>query len=426
MDNNIYIGNRYVPLVDGEWVNNKTYEPLTIVTYGNNSYTSKKPVPLNTPPVSGGTNDPYWALTGNLNGAIAALDTRVTAIEAKIANVPTSKKFIVIGDSFGYGIKGDSSPWTTGWIDYLKSIRPNNIFCYETTDPTFEGTAAFLGTVAWLSLFDWIVANKLGTTDPGEITNVVILGGNNEPTNSQTALENYIVQTFVPHVRAVCPNAEISIGCIGVDSNLLIDRAAPAYKKACYRTGCKYISSTLFLGCLQAYNSGHGHWTNAGYEKYNPYVAEAVLFGETDYCWFETHGLTIGSDMTLQVTADCFIEFEIRPNVIRARVYTTTKYGGWIAKGTRSWSSGTYYITMFTVDGACLFPIKNGSGVAPAWALKFSTGGIIGIGNMQLMTTGYNTWEIIFNSFIQGGGSSSDMGLAWDGLDARDVGSYLE
>lgn len=44
MANNIYIGNRYVPVFANpvEWDNLREYEPLTIVTYQGTSYTSKR------------------------------------------------------------------------------------------------------------------------------------------------------------------------------------------------------------------------------------------------------------------------------------------------------------------------------------------------------------------------------------------------
>ena len=66
-----YIGARYVPKFyensDGteEWRAGVEYEPLTIVTYNGNSYTSKKPVPSNIGNPS--DNPSYWAATGNYN-----------------------------------------------------------------------------------------------------------------------------------------------------------------------------------------------------------------------------------------------------------------------------------------------------------------------------------------------------------------------
>lgn len=69
-----YVGARYVPKFfqntqgTAEWVANVPYEPLTIVTYLGNSYTSKIPVPSG---IGSPNNNPtYWALTGNYNAQV--------------------------------------------------------------------------------------------------------------------------------------------------------------------------------------------------------------------------------------------------------------------------------------------------------------------------------------------------------------------
>lgn len=73
-----YIGARYVPKffsgVNGsnEWDNRVGYEPLTVVTYLGNSYTSKKPVPIGVDI----TDKDYWCLTGNYNAQIGMLTDR--------------------------------------------------------------------------------------------------------------------------------------------------------------------------------------------------------------------------------------------------------------------------------------------------------------------------------------------------------------
>lgn len=77
-----YIGARYVPLFADpiEWDNTRTYEPLTIVYSGGNSYTSRQFVPAGIPI----DNDSYWALTGNYNAQIEQYRTEVAQYDARI------------------------------------------------------------------------------------------------------------------------------------------------------------------------------------------------------------------------------------------------------------------------------------------------------------------------------------------------------
>lgn len=65
-----YIGARYVPLFADplEWDKTMEYEPLTIVSYQGNSYTSRQAVPSNIEI----TDEKFWALTGNYNAQVEA------------------------------------------------------------------------------------------------------------------------------------------------------------------------------------------------------------------------------------------------------------------------------------------------------------------------------------------------------------------
>lgn len=70
--NRQYIGARYVPKFfdnngSNEWVEGIPYEPLTIVTYMRNSYTSRIPVPPNIGNPTSDTGKKYWVLTGAFN-----------------------------------------------------------------------------------------------------------------------------------------------------------------------------------------------------------------------------------------------------------------------------------------------------------------------------------------------------------------------
>ncbi len=82
-----YIGARYVPLFADpiEWDNTKTYEPLTIVYYQGNSYTSRQAVPTGIAI----TNETYWALTGNYNAQIEAYREEVAQYAGEVAEYDT-------------------------------------------------------------------------------------------------------------------------------------------------------------------------------------------------------------------------------------------------------------------------------------------------------------------------------------------------
>ena len=92
MANIQYIGARYVPKFyensldpsSMDWEANVGYEAMTVVTYNDDTYTSKIPVPSNIgDPAS---NPTYWALTGNFNAALSALNTHVGNIDSLIGN----------------------------------------------------------------------------------------------------------------------------------------------------------------------------------------------------------------------------------------------------------------------------------------------------------------------------------------------------
>lgn len=99
-----YIGARYVPLFADpmQWDSTKTYEPLTIVYNGGNSYTSKQYVPAGIQI----DDNAYWALTGNYNAQIeqyraevTQCNGRVTAVEGDTAQLKTDTAKLKTGVS---------------------------------------------------------------------------------------------------------------------------------------------------------------------------------------------------------------------------------------------------------------------------------------------------------------------------------------
>lgn len=119
-----YIGARYVPKFyensDGteEWRAGVEYEPLTIVTWNGNSYTSKKPIPSTVGAPS--ENPSYWVATGIFNQQIADLTNRVNALSEEI------KTYYVTPEMFGAagdGVTNDTAAMQdavdTGYIVLL-------------------------------------------------------------------------------------------------------------------------------------------------------------------------------------------------------------------------------------------------------------------------------------------------------------------
>lgn len=77
-----YVGARYVPVFADplEWSDQREYEPLTIVVYQGNSYTSMQSVPVGVDINS----TAYWAQTGNYNAQIEAYRQEVLAYDGRI------------------------------------------------------------------------------------------------------------------------------------------------------------------------------------------------------------------------------------------------------------------------------------------------------------------------------------------------------
>ena len=272
-----YIGARYVPIFADPiaWVKENSYEALTIVTYLNNSYTSKKPVPANTEI----TNTEYWAVTGNYNaqieeyrqetvkvaddlaiigdrvttdeGNISALTNRVTNNEENISALTNrvshldNRKFIFISDS--YGELRDNTSWILKTIDYLGLSSDEYYEAYHGGfgfKPAYNGgdNALFINLLIGL---DATITNK------SEITDIVVGGGFNDAKQSLDELDAAIGR-FCTYAKANYPNAKIWIAGFGWSFNsefvedLNHGRYLEAYKR-CGKSGATYINGSEYI-----------------------------------------------------------------------------------------------------------------------------------------------------------------------------------
>lgn len=77
-----FVGARYVPEFADPlaWDSTRTYEPLTVVSYQGNSFTSRQYVPAGIDI----TNNAYWAQTGNYNAQIESYRAEVQTFDGRI------------------------------------------------------------------------------------------------------------------------------------------------------------------------------------------------------------------------------------------------------------------------------------------------------------------------------------------------------
>lgn len=94
-----YVGARYVPVFADplEWSSAQGYEPLTIVAYQGNSYTSMQSVPAGIDI----TNTEYWAQTGNYNAQIEAYRQEVLNYANKVDGILSNAAFVSLADIGG-------------------------------------------------------------------------------------------------------------------------------------------------------------------------------------------------------------------------------------------------------------------------------------------------------------------------------------
>lgn len=267
-----YVGARYVPVFysnpDGswDWESGVQYEPLTIVKYGENSYTSRSLVPATVG--SPNLNPEYWALTGSYNGFLQYVTERVNN---------TRRKYILIGDSFGDGVISENVVGQ-GWIAKFKSLFPDDV--YIDARGSKPGTAGFTSTRTFLSIFQYILGN---VENPEEITDIIVMGGTNDAANY--AQVPTAIQAFVAACQTSCRNATIRIGCLGTYVTIRNSNIREAYA-SCRNYGCCYLDTIEHLFCLPSYISDGTHLTQAGYDYYFPYIADCILKGYTRFSFF--------------------------------------------------------------------------------------------------------------------------------------------
>lgn len=236
-----YIGARYVPKFyqnsDGnaEWRSGVAYEPLTIVTYNNNSYTSKQAVPATVGNPSISPN--YWVATGVFNAQVAELTTKVNSLEAQVDTVQNdiddltpvvnsntsritkaenrlnfndAEQLIFIADSYGLSRGSGTNPF----IDRMAAAFPTKAVFTNASGGRSLGPRD--GYDTYKNGLETVISG--GNVNTAKSTNIYLVGlindslaqvAKDEVIEGIRALYNYINSTFSNNVNVFF----VPVGC---------------------------------------------------------------------------------------------------------------------------------------------------------------------------------------------------------------------
>lgn len=231
-----YVGARYVPVFANplEWSDTREYEPLTIVTYQGNSYTSMQYVPTSISIA----NTAYWALTGNFNAQVeayraevrafddrinanaaainantAAINTNTAAINANAAAIAqentyrTTNVMLAFGDSYGVDTVSQGPVWCEITANKLQATELHN---YCVSGATFNTTKE-------KNFFVQVDKAISEIKNPEYVKYIGIVGGTNDGSNSITDA----IVSLVAKINSAFPNAVIGIGLNAAKQDIL-------------------------------------------------------------------------------------------------------------------------------------------------------------------------------------------------------------
>ena len=287
-----YIGARYVPRFSdvngGVWSNVYAYEPLTIVKNGNDYYTSKQSVPVGVAI----TNTDYWVKTGDYNGAISALDSRITSNTDTISQILNNAsnwkdhKVVFVSDSFG-----------ARTYDSITLIALIAARCKINTYYNVQKNGIGFTNINGQGTFLDELTNASGTIpDKSTITDVVVLGGSNDYTTDTDVLS--AINTFRGYVSSNYPNAKIHIAHVGrpATSDARLYQTTTQSLKA-YRDsvllGIHYISNSEYIMHRKDfYDVDLVHPTSSAVNSMASQIALGLLTGSCDVQYVQTVSFT--------------------------------------------------------------------------------------------------------------------------------------
>lgn len=294
-----YIGARYVPKFANpiNWIKENSYEALTIVTYLNNSYTSKKPVPPNTEI----TNEEYWCVTGNYNAQVEEYRRETEKIAEKIRD-EFANKMVIISDSYGLTPSNEDN-WIVNFANNLNLKVNEDYVSYS------EGGASFGGTDGFPLFQNMVSQIDLQNINANEVGHVIVCGGFNDLTgvhgSSSETVKNGIT-TLKQNVVKKFPNAKTYVGFIGWSSEdtKLISTAITLndYITFCSINGINYLNNVEYAMHYDSlFQADKIHPNTNGAKEIAYAVTNAVISGSANVAKpFKNANYTLVDGVTIE------------------------------------------------------------------------------------------------------------------------------
>lgn len=294
-----YIGARYVPrfyensLGTCEWEGGVIYEPLTIVTWNGNSYTSKKTVTANIGDPS--SNPDYWAATGVYNAQVAALSDHVDDLDADLNDLAAEVadnasnypgKAIFCGDSYGTALYSRWPEFLAQYMGYDAADFYNACVDGASFGSQITGYEGGLNTVL----------SGMSAGDKLQVKLVVLAGGINDSNQNQATIKTNMGH-FIETVNTELPNAIVYIGFCGqsVESSAILNgrgyvQIAHALNtfSQCGEFGAHFIPNLQYVLHDYTLMSADGiHPTQDGGKAIARHIASAVRGCGANVTYFE-------------------------------------------------------------------------------------------------------------------------------------------
>lgn len=316
-----YIGARYVPkfyensVGTAEWRSGVIYEPLTIVTWNGNSYTSKRVVPANIGDPS--LNPDYWVATGIFNDQLQQIQDDVTQLHTDLDDLTEDlspvlhpRHFILIADSYG-GIPDTSN---TLLLDKLAAILEADYYAAR-----YKSGIGFTNVNNMGTFLEELQA--VTVPDADAITDILVIGGANDFGNVMSDIEAAI-DTFMTYATTTYKNAKVYIAHVGNSRNnrTAIDKRSKcsilAYRR-CALYGAHYLNNTEYtLHSTEFLQNDGVHPTAAGIDLIETSVAEAYVSGAANIRYSKSIAPVFNTGQSLytnpSIAADIeFVQVEI-------------------------------------------------------------------------------------------------------------------